>query len=153
MIRQLRGRQKPLIAASVVLLTLAAIFVPLPGATASPRAVTFEVDARQFAFEPATIAVRRGDTVTIHFQSLDASHGLSIDGYGVDMQAEPGKTADVTFVADKIGAFRFRCSVTCGPLHPFMIGELTVEPDLPLAHAITITLLVAVGASLFFWTA
>jgi heme/copper-type cytochrome/quinol oxidase subunit 2 len=36
------------------------------------------------------------------------------------------QTARLTFVADRPGAFRFRCSVTCGPLHPFMIGRLIV---------------------------
>jgi heme/copper-type cytochrome/quinol oxidase subunit 2 len=33
------------------------------------------------------------------------------------------------FVADKPGAFKVRCSVACGPMHPFMIGKLVVEPN------------------------
>jgi heme/copper-type cytochrome/quinol oxidase subunit 2 len=151
MLSWLRGRTRPWIAASAALLTLAAIFVPLPANAGTPQARTITIDARQFAFEPATLDVQRGDTVTLHLESLDASHGLSIDGYGVDIQAEPGKSAEVTFVADKAGTFKFRCSVTCGALHPFMIGELTVEPDLPLARAIAVTLIAAVSAVAFFW--
>ncbi len=146
----LRGR-RPLIAASAALLTLAAIFVPLPARAGTPQTRTINVDARQFAFEPATLDVQHGDTVTLHLESLDALHGLSIDGYDVNIQAEPGKSANVTFVADKAGTFKFRCSVTCGALHPFMIGKLTVEPDLPLARAIAVTLIAALGAIAFFW--
>lgn len=150
MLLRLRGR-KPLIVASAALLALATIFVPLPTHPATPQTRTVNVDARQFAFEPATLDVQRGDTVALHLESLDASHGLSIDGYDVNIQAEPGKSADITFVADKPGTFKFRCSVTCGALHPFMIGELTVEPDFPLARAIAVTLIVAIGAVVFFW--
>ena len=150
MMPRLRGR-RPLIAASAALLTLAVIFVPLPAPVVARQARTINVDARQFSFEPATLDVQRGDTVTLHLESLDALHGLSIDGYAVNIQAEPGKSTDVTFVADKPGTFKFRCSVTCGALHPFMIGELTVEPDLPLARAIAVTLIAAIGAVVFFW--
>jgi hypothetical protein len=50
---------------------------------------------------------------------------------------------EIVFVAHKTGKFRYRCSHTCGYLHPFMLGEMFVEPDrfLPVAIAL-------VGASL-----
>ncbi len=147
-----RGRRGKLwIAASSLLLVLAAIFLPLPG-SAPAQARTIDVTARQFAFEPATVEVQRGDTVTIHFQSLDAEHGLFIDGYDVDLKAEPGKSAAVTFVADQAGKFQIRCSVSCGVLHPFMIGEMQVDPDWPLARAVAATLIVTLGAVAFFWS-
>ncbi len=148
----LKGRRgKYVIAASSILLVLAAIFIPLP-ASASAQARTIEVQARQFAFEPATLDLHQGDTVTIHFESLDAAHGLFIDGYPVDLHAEPGKSAQVTFTADKAGKFKIRCSVSCGVLHPFMIGEMQVDPDWPLARAVAATLIVTIGAVAFFWS-
>jgi plastocyanin len=139
------------VAALTALLILATLLIPIPTAAAAPQTHYIAMNARTFAFEPATLSVQRGDTVNIHFESLDAAHGLFIDGYGVDIHAEPGKSADVTFVADMEGKFKFRCSVSCGVLHPFMIGELIVEPNFPLARAATVTLIAAVGALAFFW--
>ena len=139
------------IAATTLFLILAAMVVPLPISAAAPQSRTIAINARTFAFEPATLQVNHGDEVTLHFESLDAAHGLFIDGYDVDLHAEPGKSANVTFVADREGKFKFRCSVSCGVLHPFMIGELEVSPDLPLLRALAATVLAAVGAVLFFW--
>ncbi len=138
------------IAALTLIVAAAAMFVPLPLPAAAAQARTIDVDAREFAFEPAQIQVQKGDTVTIHLQSLDAAHGLFIDGYGVDLHAEPGKSADVTFVADQPGKFKIRCSIACGPLHPFMTGEFQVEPDSPLLRAIVAMLIAAVGAFVYF---
>ena len=139
------------IVAVTILLMLAALVAPLPTAAAPSQSRTIEINARQFAYEPATLNVRRGDTVTFHLESLDAVHGLAVDGYAVNIQAEPGKSASVTFVADREGKFKFRCSVSCGALHPFMLGELNVEPNTPLVRAILATLVVAIGSVAFFW--
>lgn len=84
------------------------------------------MEARQFAYSPSEIKVNPGDTVTIQLVSTDVVHGLYIDGYGISVEADPGQTTTITFVADKPGSFRFRCNVTCGAMHPFMIGKFTV---------------------------
>ena len=145
------ARRRFIIAVTTILLIIAAMIIPLPIATSAPKTHSIEMSARTFAFEPSTFTVQKGDTVTIHLESLDARHGLFIDGYDVNIQAEPGKSAQVTFVADQEGKFKFRCSVTCGVLHPFMIGELTVDPDFPFARAVLATLMATMGASAFFW--
>ena len=80
-------------------------------------------------------------------------HGLYVDGYGVSTQAEPGRPGELRFVADRSGAFRIRCAVPCGNLHPFMIGKLVVGPNLTWLRAIAATLITAVGALAFFWRA
>ena len=144
-------RPRSLIVAATILSVLAALVVPWPASVSVAQHVRFDLTARQFAFEPATIRVNRGDTVTIHLVSQDAEHGLYLDGYGVNMQAEPGRSSEITFVVDREGSFEFRCSVTCGPLHPFMIGKLSVEPDLSFARALAATLIASVGAVVFFW--
>jgi heme/copper-type cytochrome/quinol oxidase subunit 2 len=86
--------------------------------------------------------------VTIEFKAADVVHGLYLDGYSLNLIAEPGQTARLTFVADRPGTFRFRCSVTCGPLHPFMIGKLSVGPNWLLYRAIGLSLLSVIAGLL-----
>jgi heme/copper-type cytochrome/quinol oxidase subunit 2 len=121
------------------------ILAPLPVRAALPTLHTFRVEASQFAYSPAVLEVNPGDTVTIELVSTDVVHGLYMDGYGVSVTADPGKTASLTFTADRSGSFRFRCNVTCGALHPFMIGKLQVGPNTGLWRAIALTILAALG--------
>jgi len=141
------------IVALTALAMLAALVAPIPAAASAPQARTIEIYARQFAYEPATLVVQRGDTITLQLESLDAVHGLFVDGYDVNIQAEPGKSAQVTFIADKGGKFKLRCSIPCGSLHPFMIGELIVEPNEGLVRALAAVLIVTLGAVVWFWRA
>ena len=108
------------------LAVLVVAFAPLPVQRPEPTERTFRVDASSFEYTPAVLAVNHGDLVTIELTSTDVVHGLYIDGYDLEINADPGQTAMLTFIADRPGSFRFRCSVTCGELHPFMIGKLKV---------------------------
>lgn len=90
----------------------------------------FNVILQLHHYTPQVIDVDLGDRVKLNLQSTDVDHGFHLDGYGVDVKV-PGLLAikTVEFVADKAGAFRFRCSSTCGPFHPFMIGKFVVHPN------------------------
>ena len=134
-----------------IVLVLLALLAPLPVMGAAPQERHITVSAHSFAFEPGTVRVNRGDTVTIDLESTDVVHGLYVDGYGVATQAEPGRPGQLTFVANRDGAFRFRCNVASGNLHPFMIGKLVVGPNLTWLRAIAATSITAVGALLVFW--
>jgi heme/copper-type cytochrome/quinol oxidase subunit 2 len=110
-----------------VLVALALLGAPLAAAAGSqPEERTIRIRASSFEYSPATIRVNRGDLVTLEIEATDVMHGIAIDGYDLRVDAEPGNIARLTFVADRSGVFRFRCSVTCGALHPFMIGKLYV---------------------------
>jgi heme/copper-type cytochrome/quinol oxidase subunit 2 len=148
---RIRNQRKVIIATATVLLAAVAMLVPLPFPLPAAQARTIDIRAREFAYQPGTVQVYRGDTVTINLESEDAVHGLMIDGYDVDIQAEPGRSAHATFVANREGTYKFRCTVSCGALHPFMIGELAVVPDWPLDRAIAATLITTIGALLYFW--
>lgn len=110
----------------LMLAGLVVAFAPLPTPNSTPQDRTFEIDARQFAYSPSELNVNPGDTVTLQLVSTDVVHGLYVDGYEVSVEADPGQTATLTFIADRPGSFRFRCNITCGAMHPFMIGKLTV---------------------------
>ena len=109
-----------------VMAGLVVAFAPLPVQPITPQNRILEIDARQYAYSPSELHVNEGDTVTIQLVSTDVVHGLYVDGYDISVTADPGQTAKLTFTADKPGSFRFRCNVTCGAMHPFMIGKLTV---------------------------
>jgi len=112
--------------AALASLALLVLFLPIPVNATTPVERTFRIQASQFAYSPAVLSVNPGDRVTIELLATDVVHGLSIDGYELETTADPGQPARLTFVADRQGSFRFRCTVTCGNLHPFMIGKLQV---------------------------
>lgn len=89
----------------------------------------FEIKAKKFVYTPNIIKVNKGDLVRIRLVSEDVHHGFFLDGYGVKTSAHPGQEGSLKFVADKTGRFSFRCSVTCGEFHPYMVGYLIVTPN------------------------
>jgi heme/copper-type cytochrome/quinol oxidase subunit 2 len=125
------------------------LFLPLPLPVSNPVDRVILVEASMFQFSPAEITVNAGDRVTIELVATDVVHGFSIDGYDFNLTAEPGQTVSKTFVADHSGSFRFRCSVACGNLHPFMIGKLQVGQNSLFLRAIALGIL-AVAAGM--WT-
>ena len=129
---------------------LVVAFAPLPIRSAAPQERTFQIDARQYAYSPSELHVNPGDILTFELVSNDVVHGLYVDGYGVSLEADPGQTATLTFVADRPGSFRFRCNVTCGAMHPFMIGKLTVGANHWLYRGIGLAILAALGV--LMWT-
>ncbi|MFQ5650005.1 MAG: hypothetical protein ACE5IY_08690 [bacterium] len=115
----------------------------------SPDPVSREIfiKARQYAFDPAVIRVNQGDTLHIRLVSLDVVHGFFLEGHDVDaevfahqktfnvrhLSTDGGwsEVKEVVVVTNRRGKFRYRCSHTCGSMHPFMQGELIVQPNTP----------------------
>jgi heme/copper-type cytochrome/quinol oxidase subunit 2 len=129
---------------------LVVAFTPLPVQPITPEVRTFRIDARQFSYSPSELKVNPGDKVNIQLVSTDVVHGLYVDGYDVSIEADPGQTATLTFVADKSGSFRFRCNITCGAMHPFMIGKLTVGTNEWLYRSIGLAFISLIA--LFFYS-
>jgi heme/copper-type cytochrome/quinol oxidase subunit 2 len=130
---------------------LVVLFAPAPGSAAVPVERTFRIEASRFQYSPAVLQVNPGDRVTIDLISQDVVHGLSIDGYNLAITADPGQTAHLSFIADRPGSFHFRCSVTCGNLHPFMTGKLEVGPNLLFWRAAALAFLALVAGALRLW--
>ena len=81
---------------------------------------------------PEIVRVNEGDVVTFHLTNLeraeDETHGFTVDTYGKHGSFEPGKTASLTFVANRAGAFPYYCTEFCSALHLEMEGILMVKP-------------------------
>lgn len=120
-------------------------FVPAPSLLAAPADRSFRIEAGRYQYLPESISVNPGDRVTIELAATDVVHGLYLDGYELNVVADPGQPTKLSFVADHSGTFRFRCSVTCGALHPFMIGKLNVGSNDLIWRAIGLALLAAVA--------
>lgn len=81
---------------------------------------------------PEIVEVEEGDVVTFHLTNLeraeDETHGFTVSTYGVHGSFEPGKTASLTFKADRAGVFPFYCTEFCSALHLEMEGIFLVKP-------------------------
>ncbi len=129
-------------------LALLVLLLPLPVVPTTPAERTFQIEASQFSYKPAVLSVNPGDRVTIELLATDVVHGLSIDGYELETASDPGQTARLTFVADRQGSFRFRCTIACGNLHPFMIGKLQVGQNELLWRSALLAVLTVIASIL-----
>jgi plastocyanin len=87
------------------------------------------IQARRYSYSPNIIEVNKGDRVVLRLISEDVHHGIYLDGYGLQTSARPGQEGTISFQATRTGRFPFRCTITCGALHPYMIGYLEVVPN------------------------
>ncbi len=122
------------------------------------------VTARQYAYDPPVLRVNRGDTIRLRFVALDVMHGFYLEGHDLDLTAKPMERPfevrrpsapekvehleEVVFTAERAGKYRYRCSHTCGFMHPFMLGELIVEPNALLPASLWATVGLLIGAVL-----
>ena len=136
------------VAITVICATIPVVWV---SSTAKPTVREFHVKARQYAYDPPRIVVNKGDEIHFRFSSLDVLHGFFLEGHDLDALIEPGKVEfkirrpsegpeftvvkEVVVTAGRPGKYRYRCSHTCGTMHPFMLGEMIVRPNYPFLAA------------------
>ncbi|OGC77893.1 MAG: hypothetical protein A2Z27_03150 [candidate division Zixibacteria bacterium RBG_16_50_21] len=137
--------------AVLICLAFLVLFLPIPVNATTTRERIFHIQASRFEYSPAMLSVNPGDRVTIELIATDVVHGLSIDGYDLETTANPGQTARLTFIADRQGSFRFRCTVTCGNMHPFMIGKLQVGQNALLWRGALLAGLVLIAGAWRAW--
>lgn len=88
---------------------------------------TIKMIASNWHWRPELIRVPVGTRLRIEFDSYDASHSFVLKGYGIKVPLREGKSAEVEFVADKVGEFKWRCGRPCGNGCAKMVGKLIVE--------------------------
>lgn len=77
------------------------------------KKVEVEIVGNEYSFTPSSMSVQAGDDVSITFKNAGAStHALFIDGYNIGTSGvAPGKSATLSFTADKTGTFNFYCTI------------------------------------------
>ncbi|MFQ5946097.1 MAG: 4Fe-4S binding protein [Anaerolineae bacterium] len=117
------------LAVSVVLAGGFVLFTGFLVGSQGGREMEVPLTVQKFAFSPSRVSVKAGDRVIFKIRSLDITHGFAVEGTGMDATVLPGREVRVTVPATHAGKIRYRCSVICGPLHPFMVGEIVVRPN------------------------
>jgi len=88
------------------------------GSNSGPQAGGTTVVEKGFAFNPASLEVAVGDTVTF-INEDPAVHFVRIDGQNLGRQAQ-GES--VTWKAEEAGEYPYTC-----PIHPAMTGTIIVK--------------------------
>lgn len=80
---------------------------------------------------PEHVTVNKGDRVTFYLTNLeraeDETHGFTVDQHDIHSSLEPGKSTEVSFIAEHEGVFPFYCTEFCSALHLEMMGYLLVK--------------------------
>ena len=85
------------------------------------------ITAKRFAFNPAQITVKKGETVTLRLTSEDVTHGFYMKPLKIDEEITPGKPTDVTITPQTAGTFTTICDHFCGSGHGNMHMTIVVE--------------------------
>jgi polyferredoxin len=158
----------------IILTFIMAVAIPLSFQLlpAETRTHSLSLEAKKYGYSPPRIIVNKGDKIVLKPNSLDATHGFLLDGHPVEfimrkgatflkyawededgkLQADWDRVSEVEFVADKAGKFTFRCTQTCGNLHPFMTGELIVKPNNPYYLFIALSIWLVFSLLVYFRT-
>ena len=151
--------------AMAVAIPLSFQFIPV-----NNRTRTISLEAQKYGYSPSRIVVNKGDTIVLKPTSADVTHGFLLDGYPVEfitrkgaaflkytwegedgkLQADWDRVSEVEFVADKAGKYTYRCTQTCGNLHPFMTGELIVKPNTHYYLIISLSIWLVLSMLLYF---
>ncbi|MBI4478788.1 MAG: hypothetical protein HY651_02095 [Acidobacteria bacterium] len=156
-----RGISNYLIAGALLSLGGLAGLLAVSFGQAPPQERTFTITAHQYAYDPPILRINRGDRVTIRLAAKDVTHGFYLEGYDLDPKVRPEdptvwvrhpsqgeefeEVEEISFVANRSGKFRYRCSQTCGYMHPFMQGEMIVSPNYLYPSAVGMSLGLVVG--------
>jgi cytochrome c oxidase subunit 2 len=109
---------RQLVMAAVVMFALS-LSVSAARAQSAPRRI--EITARQFAFDPGDITLKKGQPVLLVLKSNDVAHGLRVRELNVAVKVAAHGTAQLQFTPDKTGDFIGHCYVFCGKGHGSMV--------------------------------
>ena len=96
-----------------------------PGVSAKFR--SFDIKGENGVFSPATVIVKKGDTVRINFLAVDKDYDVTFPDYGMKQTAKKGESKVLEFQAVAEGKFAYYCEA-CGGLTGTAKGYIIVAP-------------------------
>ena len=99
----------------------------LPQALPTVEPMVFHVTARDYAFEPQEINVKKDVPVVIDLSSQDELHGFYCHDLGLRSDIVPGEVRRVRFTPHKAGVYLFSCDVHVGEGDDEMTGKIIVQ--------------------------
>jgi len=97
------------------------------GASPGPSAPIIRITAARFAYDPASIELRKDQPVVLELSSADVHHGFDVPGLGVRADILPGQVTRVRLTPKQAGTFIFHCDYYCGSGHEGMAGQISVK--------------------------
>ena len=90
-------------------------------AMALPAAAgTVTITAKNWAFSPSVVHLKKGQPVHFDLRSTQGVHGLNVPAVGLNNVTMTAKETDVTATPKKAGTFVGQCAVFCGAGHAKM---------------------------------
>jgi plastocyanin len=81
-------------------------------------------------FKQAVIILKKGEEVNFRFTSMDVTHSFYCPELNIGpVEVWPGKVYEIPFKADKVGSYRYYCTIVCGKCHFYMQGKIIILED------------------------
>src|SRR5215467_2123548 len=111
------------------LLILLCLLIPAAGCHKAdgPAPERIKVVMKKYAFEPAVIHVKAGQTTELEVFSADVQHGFDVPDLSIKEPVRPGQPAVITLKSPAKGEYKVVCGIICGPHHDDMAAKLVVE--------------------------
>ena len=94
--------------------------------TAPPSEKVVKIVAQRFMYTPNEIHLKKGESVTLEFTSMDFVHCFKVPDLGLRADLPPARKTLVRLSPQKAGRFPFLCDNFCGSGHEEMNGVIVV---------------------------
>lgn len=75
------------------------------------------------------VVVPLGKAIKFNIESWDVLHSFSVPSFRIKVDAVPGMSTYVWFMADKVGEYDIFCTEYCGVAHADMLAKLRIIPE------------------------
>jgi heme/copper-type cytochrome/quinol oxidase subunit 2 len=100
--------------------------VAAPAVARASADESYEVTASRDGFRPASLKLRRGETVRLLLKTTDGEHCFAIDALRVEKRILPGRTTVLDLTPAQAGSFPFHCCLESGKAAERETGRLVV---------------------------